>query len=839
MEQSHIEEDEIDIGELLAKLKQNSLRIFLTMFMTLTATAIYLYFVQATYSSNVTISLDNQESSKLGRMLPNQLLGVATTDERLQLAKVTLKSKKFIGMIIDKVKTDRVFFIRKNFKKNEVSEFSDLKIDITYKNKELYGEFFEIVPQSNKEFLLKIDFIEYSEIHQYNNEIKNEWFTLRVVKSEGENPFIESYEETINTYMAEFPEIKSWFDWIDNRAYFFKSYDRSKQENIIIENMEVSTLSDTILKIVYNDTMPKRAQRVAQEIADSYIEYNLATKTAELEQTLHFLDKQIIDVKQNLKNKGEKLKNYQQKNSTMAAMDSNAGLLGVVEEKGEIVKKIGLQLQEINAFKGSLHGGILSTISLVSSGIDTSSIQSLMERYRVNDEDIRALRFQQHDIGKSVTSNGQISALIDELKREELVLQDLRNGFTNEHPQVIEEEERVSHIKSKIHATIVANLDKLQRDKSVAKSTILSNVLMVQRNLETKLRLLKSDIRQKKSLLQALPAKHMVNQGLQRNFALSEEIYTFLLQKKIEVEISKASIIANTNVIEDAEVPEFPIKPKKLMMLMVALILGLILGIAYALLKEFLDTTVRSVSDIEKLTSVPIYGTLPLNNNARFFEEALRNVRTNLQFVLSPNKNCTTILISSTVAGEGKTTVVAGLGDILSQSNKKVLLIDLDLRKPRLHKELKQRNKIGISNFLSDSIDYEKLLIEVNANLHFMSAGTIPPNPSELLMSEKLDQLVAALEDEYDYILFDTAPIGSVTDANMLLKHSDIVLLTVRANEAEKIYLTHFNKMIQEKNIQSSGIILNGVKLYKNKKYGYGSEYGYGYDYAYGDKKDK
>jgi len=837
MEQSDIEEDEIDLGELFRKLKQNRFRIFFTTLLVVLTAAIYLYFTPLIYSSSVTISLDNQESSKLGMILPPNLLGNTKDDERLQLAKVTLQSKKFIGTIIDKVKTDRDYFIQKNFKKNEVSKFSNLKIDITYIDKNLYEKFFEIIPQNSKEFLLKIDAIKYSKVHKYNKRIKNQWFKLRVVKSKGENPFIESYEEEINKYLADFPKLKSWFKWLDRRAYFFKSYDRSRQADLIREKITVSTLSDTILKIVYSDTMPKQAQKVVQEIAETYIKYNLKIKTSEMEQTLYFLDGQIIDVKQNLKTKGEKLKDYQQENSTMAAMKSSDGLLEQVENKTELAKKINLQLQEIQSFRGSLEDGVLSTVSLVSSGIDTSSIQSLMERYRLNDEEIRALHFQQNDISKSVTSNVQISILINELKKAELILQDLRNNFTEEHPQVIEEKNNLFAIESQIHETIVANLDKLQRDKAVAKSTILSNMLMVQDNLENKLSLLESDIRQKKELIQSLPAKKMINQGLQRNFTLSEDIYTFLLQKKIEIEISKSAMIANTKVLEDAHIAKYPDKPNKKLILMVAFILGLILGIAFALIKEFFDTTIRSVADIEKLTDVPVYGVVPLNNNKRFFTEALRHIRTNLQFVLSNNKKCTTLLISSTVAGEGKTTIVSGLGDVLSKANKKVLLIDFDLRKPRLHKELKQRNKIGVSNFLSSDIEYEELIVEVNKNLHFMSAGRIPPNPSELLMSEKLEPLITLLEKKYDYILFDTAPIGSVTDANMLLKHSDIVLLIVKANEAEKTYLTHFNKIIQEKNIKSSGIIFNSVKLYKNKKYGYG--YGYGYSYGYGKKENR
>ncbi|HHE05877.1 MAG TPA: polysaccharide biosynthesis tyrosine autokinase, partial [Epsilonproteobacteria bacterium] len=663
-------------------------------------------------------------------------------------------------------------------------------------------------------------------------EINNEFFILRVIRNEGKNPFEGSIESRL------YGAIDNGLDDFDSRAYIFKVYDRNTQENIVISNIGVNAPSDNILEITYNDHVPARAQRIAQEIAQSYIDYDLENKTIELEQTLQFLDKQIVEVKQNLKNKGKKLQEYQQENSAVTMIDSPATIVNLVEEKKEVVDQIAMQIQEIKNFRTSFEsGGVFSTVSLVGVGIDTSSIQSLMEDYRANDEMIRELRYQQNDITKSVTLNTQINGFIDELKNGETLIHELSNNFTDEHPQVIEAKRNIVDIENKVHAYIVTNIEKLHKDKAFAKSAILNNILMVQRNLENKLRRLKGDIQQKKALLQSFPAMSLESKALERNFSLSENVYTFLLQKKIEVEISKASMIANTKIIEDAQLPVFPFRPNKKMLMITGILLGLILGIAYVLIKLFLDTKIRSVNDIEKGTRIPLYGTLPSNSNQRFFKEALRNIRTNLQFVLSDHKNCTTILISSTVAGEGKTIITAGLAEVISGAGKRVLLLDLDLRKPSLHKELKQRNKIGMSNYLSGEIDMYEHIIPIAENLDFFSAGVTPPNPSELLMSEKFNQIIGQLEQEYDYILFDTAPIGSVTDANMLLKHSDIVLLVMKVNEAEKIYLKHFDKMVEEKNIKSAGIILNGVKLHKSKSYGYG--YGYGYNYAYGDKKER
>lgn len=824
MDYTHVEE-EIDIRGLLDKFKNNFFTILGIVSIVMIATVIYLYLSSNIYSSNVTISLDNEENSKLVIIPSHNLLKHSSTSERLELARVTLKSKKFITMVVDKVNTDKAFFIRKNFRREEVNNFLDLKIDIKYKNKSLYGKFVEIIPIDESSFLLKINAIKYENIHYYNKRVINEWFSLRIIQKKGSmSPFLDSFEEKIYTFLEDFPKTQSLFNIIDKRAYFFKLYDKSSQENLIIANMTVATLSDSILQIIYNDTLPKRAKRVAQEIANSYISYSLKNRTSELQKTLDFLDRQIVEVKLNLEDKGERLKNYQQENNTIVTMKSSEGLLGLVENKSEIVTNIDLQLQEIESFIHSLRDDVLNTVSLISSGIEISSIQSLINSYIDIESKIRAFDFQRNDISKSVTSNRQIIFLINELKKAKTILYILQNKFTDEHPEVMEEQANVYMLESKIDQTLSVNLEKLERDRAVIKSTILKNITMVQNNLKNKRALSQDYIQNKKEILHSLPTKNMVNQGLEYTFKFSQNIYTFLLQKKIEVEISKASVIANTKIIENAHLFGTPIKPKKMLIFLIAFILGMVLGVIYVLIKEFLIKTVRSISDLEKLTDVPIYGALPLKKSDRLFKEALRNVRSNLEFVPLKSKKCMTILISSTVGGEGKTTVSAGLGDILSQTNKKVLLMDLDLRKPSLYKELNQQNKVGMSYFLSTKMEYEELIVPISENLHFIAAGKVPPNPTELLMSEKFDKLMAILEERYDYIIFDTSPIGKVTDANIIVKYSDIFILIVRANKSEKRYLTAFNKMIKRKNINSSGIIFNDVKFSKNSSdiYGYG-----------------
>jgi len=823
-----IEEDEIDLHGFFSTIK-NGIGgiIFITLF-SLSVAILYIYFSKSIYHSSVTIALDNGGESNLKNILQEETFLDVKNEDRLQLAKVTLQSRKFIRTIIDRVHVDKELFIKSNFRKNEVSEFSDIKIDIDYKDATLYGKFFEIIPLNKNKFLLKIDNdkMDYSEIHEYNKKIDNKLFSLRVIKTDGEDSFHDSIESKIINFFN-----NDTLSLFIKPRYYFRFFNRKFQVNSIIDNMSVNDLSDNILQISYVDNMPNQAQKVVDEIAKSYIEYTLSNKTSELEQTLEFLDKQIIDIKSNLKSRGDELQKYQQK-SGLAVMSVGEDILKTLDAKSELIEKISLQIQEITKFRVNLEGGILSTVSLITAGIDTTSIQPLMDSYMSNGEEIEGLRFQQDNIEKSVTSNQRIASLIDELKDKEILIQDLLINFTHEHPQVIEAQSEFDNLRNKIHATVIANIEKLQKSRTLAKSNILNNINTVENNLKVRLRLLKSSIREKKSLLQSIPEKHIVNDNLKRRFALSENIYTFLLQKKIEVEISKASIIANTKIIEDAYILDNAVEPKKELIMLVSLIFGFVFGIIFTFIRSFFDTTIRDYIDIEKLTTAPIYGTLPFKNSERIFQEALRSIRTNLQFVIPENKRCVNILISSTVSGEGKTTTTYGLSDVISQADKRVLVIDLDLRKPRLYKEFKRSNKVGISNYLTnDTLKLEDIVHSINENLDFFPAGSIPPNPSELLMNKRFEVIVKDLEKRYDYIIFDSAPIGSVIDANMILKYVDIFLLVLKANTSKKNYIENFNKMVREKNLKSFGIILNGVKIFKGQ--GYGS-YGYGYGYGYG-----
>ena len=413
---------------------------------------------------------------------------------------------------------------------------------------------------------------------------------------------------------------------------------------------------------------------------------------------------------------------------------------------------------------------------------------------------------------------------------KEKLLSELNFNFTEGHPQVLRASEEVDKLQVNIMNYIDRDISRLKTNLILTKNKIIHNIVMTQNNIRAKLKIAKEYVSKKRKLLASLPEQGLAIQSLKRSFSLSEDMYTFLSKKRMEVETSIASIVANTQIIEDATIALKPLKPKKKLIILISMVIGLILGVLYSVLRTMFDVKIRSISMIKELTDIPLYGVLPNKSNKRLFDEALRNIRTNLEFIVASKSKCVTVLISSTISGEGKTTVIAGLAEMISKAGKKVLVMDLDLRKPRLNLELNKPNTNGMTQYLIGDFHYAESIQILSEYLDFFPAGTVPPNPSELLMSDKFSELISELMDMYDYILFDTAPIGSVVDANMLLKYSDILLLLVEANVSEKEYLRNFNRLIEEKNVKSAGIILNKLKLLKSNQHEYG--YGYGYDYG-------
>ena len=340
-------------------------------------------------------------------------------------------------------------------------------------------------------------------------------------------------------------------------------------------------------------------------------------------------------------------------------------------------------------------------------------------------------------------------------------------------------------------------------------------------------------IEEQKGTMKSFPEQEQKLGQLTRNFMINEKIYSFLLEKRAETAIEKSSTISNTRIIDAAELPRSPIKPKRFLIVLAGIFIGFSLGIGQAFLRIFLDDSIKSSEDIEKLTHVPLYGVIPLLKSEKvvpYYREAIRALWINLAFLKTQSKS-KLVSITSTVSGEGKTLTIFHLSRMIAKNgNNSVIVLDLDMRKASLHQHFGLDNsKIGMSSLLADKCSLEEAIQKTEIdNLDVITSGPRTSNPTGLIMSIILESIIEKLSQKYDYILLDTPPIGLVSDATKIIYLSDITLFVIRANMSVKEYIKEINRLNEVSEI-NLGIVLNGVDFSGRYGYGYKSEYMDGY----------
>ena len=346
--------------------------------------------------------------------------------------------------------------------------------------------------------------------------------------------------------------------------------------------------------------------------------------------------------------------------------------------------------------------------------------------------------------------------------------------------------------------------------------------------------------------------------SIARQQEIKSGLYLMLLQKREENAIVLAAIANNAKIIDEAQADGTPISPKRMMIYLAALVFGIGIPVGVIYLIGMTKFKIEGRADVEKLTSIPVIGDVPLadekNGSIAVFEnqnnlmsETFRNVRTNLQFMLENGKNV--ILVTSTISGEGKSFVSANLAISLSLLGKKVVIVGLDIRKPGLNKVFNiPKKEHGITQFLTNPAMNLMDMVQpsdINKNLYILPGGTVPPNPTELLARDGLEKAIETLKQNFDYVILDTAPVGMVTDTLLIGRVADLSVYVCRADYTRKAEFTLINELSENNKLPNLCIAINGLDLQK-KKYGYyygygkyGKYYGYakryGYGYGYGE----
>lgn len=367
----------------------------------------------------------------------------------------------------------------------------------------------------------------------------------------------------------------------------------------------------------------------------------------------------------------------------------------------------------------------------------------------------------------------------------------------------------------------------INRNIARVKNDILQNVKLALTNTQKKIDNLNGQLGQVNQKISTFPQAERRLVSLNRDFEINEKVYNFLKEKKLEAEISRSSVLPGANIIEAAQVNDYPVSPVESEIKQTGIVLGLLFGIGFIILIRLLNPYIYDKETIESLTTIPIIGVirkfpqkldensseiLVLSQPKSVFAESVRSVRTNLSF-LAAEKDQKVICVTSEVAGEGKSFVAVNLASTLSLIDKKIILIGADLRRSKLHKTFHVPNDIGLSNYLANQNTLEEIIIPTNqANLDFIPSGPVPPNPSELLHTDRMAFLIDILKRTYDIIMIDTAPVGLVSDSIPLIRASDINVFVIRSGKS-KFYAASIPQRISaEYNLDNSVIVLNAYE---------------------------
>jgi capsular exopolysaccharide synthesis family protein len=346
--------------------------------------------------------------------------------------------------------------------------------------------------------------------------------------------------------------------------------------------------------------------------------------------------------------------------------------------------------------------------------------------------------------------------------------------------------------------------------------------------------------------LYQFPEKERQLFGIERQFDLNNEVYTFLLRKRSEAQIQKASNTPDHSILETAR-PAGQVSPTVASDRQRAVLAGLVLPLLFLLIKQVVNNKISGSDDIERITKLPIIGHIIHNNKEgsnvvelhprSVITEAFRRIRTRLEY-MNGDKESPVIAISSSMPGEGKTFCALNLASVFAISGKKTLLVGFDMRKPGLNKVLNMDSQLGLSNYLIGKAELKDIIMPNGVeNLFVLPSGAIPPNPSELIGSARAEKLFEELRSNFDIILLDTPPMGVVADGYLLARYADSVIFLTRQDFTIRNVFAHTIKQMQDEGITNVGILINDVQIKKgllsyNYNYGYG--YGYHYGYKYG-----
>lgn len=552
----------------------------------------------------------------------------------------------------------------------------------------------------------------------------------------------------------------------------------------------------SILTLALKDSSPARAEDVLNTLITVYNEEAIKEKNQVAVNTANFINERLIIIERELGNVESNLESFKQRNQ-IVDIASSAGMYMTESQKYNAdAMELETQLRLANFIKDYLTDPGKETDLIPSNtGISDMNIENQISLYNA------AKLKRDH--------------LIDDSSVNNPVVQELNNSLRA------------------MKQSIIRAVDNMIVSLNVKRNDAQNREMRAQDRVT------------------AIPTKERQMLSIERQQKIKEALYLFLLNKREENALSQAMADNNARVIDGAEGSNAPISPNRNRILLLGLLVGIALPGAVCLAILFMDTRVHGRKDIEGVTSVPYLGEIPLDKEAMkdhrkkvmavkeqgddIVSEAFRILRTNMAFLSKKDKPAQVITFTSFNIGAGKTFIARNLSMSLAYMKKRVVMVDLDIRKGTLSRHFGHYH-VGVTNYLSDNTVKVDDIIQHQEGFDLIPAGILAPNPAELLMDNRLDELMNELRTRYDYIIADNVPVGLIADATIANRIADLTIFVVRAGKLDRRQLPDIEKLYQEKKLKNMALVLNGVNP---ERHGYGYSYGYGYGYGYGTKKKK
>lgn len=574
----------------------------------------------------------------------------------------------------------------------------------------------------------------------------------------------------------------TWTKKNTNSAIQIDIHDPNVVANKYLNDLTLALVSkqSSVLGLTIATTVPQRGIDILNNLVQVYNESALADKNRTIQNTMDFIDIRIKLINGELKEVEKDVENYKsERGITTMSNDANMFL--------ENVKTNDAQLSEINLK--------ISVVQDIQRYVNSPSVQEkLPSTMGINDPVL---------LGQ-ITQLGEL-----QLQKDKLL------ATTGANNPILDP--LISQIET-TRAGIKSSIDNISKSLNNNKKTLLGNEAQIQSNIR------------------AVPGQERQLISIERQKSIKETIYLYLLQKKEEAQLSYAASVADTRIVDPAIAQKEPIKPRKQLIFLGAFLLGILLPVGYIYSKEALKTRIENTKDVTKLTATPILGEILYEDDAdaivvkansrNAIAEQFRALRTNMQFLHGKNETGKGIvtLVTSSMSGEGKTFVACNIAAAMAISGKKTVLLELDLRKPKVSKYLQLSNQTGLSNYLIGKAGINDIIqpTQVSENLYIIGSGPIPPNPSELLLQLEIENLVTYLRSNFDEILIDTPPIGLVTDAQILARLANASLYLVRQDVTFKDQVSQLENLRKQQKFPKLNVVLNGVKQSRGYGYGYG-----------------